>query len=387
MQPGPVLDFGLNALRMISEHEPDFPEQLSIDGIDRALSALGLRDVLALGGTSTYAQGEDGARSVSRNFMLAPERHGLLAASHDNVDMGFLKWVPKDAASFSAMTFDLAGIYDGLINAFKAYDQEMAEGMLGMLAQHEQQLGMSIRDDLVGSLGKQFVSWSMPVAAFGTTPETAMLIEVRDEQKLLNTLNTIAKMSNGMIELTESERRGITVHSIEINYDPTDGAMGMNPLVQFVPTFSFKDGYLVAGFSTGDVKRVFKRMEREDDPADDIRSNAEFKPYLESLPKDGLASVSFTDWKANFEGLYQLVTSMAAFIPMDEQVPIDLSLLPDVTTLTQHLFGSVSWGTVDKEGFQSFSKGPWGPETIALFAGLGGVGAGVAGAMQSGMIR
>ena len=126
--------------------------------------------------------------------------------------------------------------------------------------------------------------------------------------------------------------------------------------------------------------------DRDDDPTGDIRSNAEFKPYLEQVPSS-VTSLSFADWKANFEGMYQMVTSMAAFIPMDDRVPIDLSLLPDVTTLTEHLFGSVSWNVVDADGFHMFSQGPWGPETAALFAGVIGAGAGVAGAMESGMIR
>ena len=39
-------------------------------------------------------------------------------------------------------------------------------------------------------------------------------------------------------------------------------------------------------------------------------------------------SLGFTDWKAQFESLYQVLTSVLAFVPMSEEVPIDISLLP-----------------------------------------------------------
>lgn len=389
VQPGPILDFGMNALTLASEEAPNFPMWLDIKGIGRAVDALGLRSVHAVGFTTSYESNGDskGNRSVSKSFCYAPAptRKGLLGGSNKALDMQFLSWVPKDAASFSASTFDLGSIYDALVGGMKAYDEQMAEGMLAQLSAQEKQFGINIKEDLIGALGNQVISWSMPMAALATAPEMAILVEVKDQEKLMQTLQTVSKLSRGAFDIDKSERRGITVYQLQINYDPT-GGMGMNPLDMFIPTFSFKNGYMVAGFSTGDVKRVFKRMEREDDPSGDIRSNAEFEPYLASLPKEGIYSVGFSDWKANFEGMYQMVTSMAAFVPVDDSIPIDLSLLPDVATLTQHLFGSVSWSRADGTGFHGMSQGPWGPETIGMVCGAIGAGAGFVAATRQGMI-
>ena len=378
LQPGPVIDFALKALATASEEAPEFPVWLNVAGIGRAIDSLGLRSVQAIGATSSYQpdQASGGNKSVSQGFVYAPEasRKGLFAGTTRPLDLSFLKWVPKDVASFSGATFDLGSAYDAMVSALNAYDEELAKNVLGMLARYEEQFGLKLKEDLLGSLGDEMISWSMPVAALGTTPEMAILLKVRDQERLLKTLRTISKLSNDMFEVDESQRRGMTVYQIQINWDPT-GGMGFNPLDMFIPTFAFKNDYLVAGFSTGDVKRVFKRMDREDDPAGDIRSNAEFKPYLAHLPQ-AVTSVSFSDWKANFEGIYQLVTSLAAFIPVDDDIPIDLSLLPDVSTLTQHLFGAVSWSTTSPDGHQTMSIGPWGPETMVLL--FGGIGAGAA---------
>jgi hypothetical protein len=294
--------------------------------------------------------------------------------------------VPKDVASFSGRTFDLAAIYDGIVGALEAYDEKKASQMLGFLSMYEQQFGLSVKEDLIGSLGHEFIMWNMPVAALGTTPEMAVLVRVKDQERFLGTMETIAKLSDGAFDIDTSERRGIKVYQVQVNWDPT-GGMGFNPLDMFIPTFSFKDGYLVAGFSTGDVKRVFKRMDHEDDPSGDIRGNAEFKLYLDDLPKGGISSIQFTDCKASFEGVYQLVTSLAAFIPIDDDIPIDLSLLPDVTTLTEHLFGSVSWSSSDGNGFHTLSQGPWGPEILALLGGAAAVGAGVKVGMEEGLVK
>ncbi|MEM7199895.1 MAG: hypothetical protein AAF628_06495 [Planctomycetota bacterium] len=385
MQPQPAIDFALEVLQMAKDEAPDFPQQLDIAGIGRAIDALGLRGLKGVGSTATYRPHDaSGAhQTVSKSFAFVPDgqRKGLLAATGAPVDLGFLRWVPKDVASFSALSFDLDSVWSSLENAVKAYDEQMGEQLLGMLAMYEQQFGLSLEKDLIGSVGDQMITWSMPVAALGTTPELALLLEVRDQERLLKTLDKIAELSDGMFEIDASERRGITVHQIQINWDPT-GGMGINPLDMFVPTFSFKDGWMVAGFSTGDVKRVFKRMDREDDPAGDIRGNTEFKPYLAQLP-ESVNAVSFSDWKANFEGIYQMVTSMAAFIPVDDDIPIDLSLLPDVSTLTQHLFGSVSWSTIEKDGFHTLAMGPWGPEAMLLLTGaVGGIAGAVAGNVQ-----
>jgi hypothetical protein len=124
------------------------------------------------------------------------------------------------------------------------------------------------------------------------------------------------------------------------------------------------------------VKRVFQRMDREDDPKGDIRSNKEYAAIASTLPA-GIDSVSFTDWKQQFESGYQMATGLLAFVPMGDDVPIDTSLLPDAATLTKHLFGSLSWTKTDAQGTETVSTGPFGAEMLLLFGGLvvGGVGA------------
>lgn len=359
----PALDFAMKLLEMGVEMEPEM-SVIDMEGVRRAVDALGLRALKSMSAASTYKDG----KCVTTTYMAvpAPERKGLLAGGNKVVDMGFLKWVPKDAVSFSAMTLEPMGIYDGLVGALRAYDPKLAEEAMGHLAQMEEKVGINLRDDLFGAIGDSLITWSMPVTSMTAPPEMAILLKVNDEQKIVKVIKTICAMSEGQIELDEAEKRGVKTYQFRFNIDMQ--GMPMNPLESMNPSFSFNNGFLVAGFSSSDIRRVFERMKRtEDDPKNDIRTNKEFAAYASSLP-EGVESISFTDWKSNFESLYQLVSSVLAFLPQSEDIPFDMQMLPDSSTLTKHMFGTLSYTKSDANGMLSTSTSPFGPEVLMLGA-------------------
>jgi len=291
--------------------------------------------------------------------------------------------VPKDAVSFSAGTLDVASIYDTLLKGLQAYDEDFAQQALAQLAEMEKQLGFSVRNDLFGSLGDHYISWSMPMGTISSMPEVAMLMKVENQEKLVGALKNLVRLTQGMVEIEEGKKRGVTAYELTINFDPSNG-MGFNIFDMMRPTFAFKDGYMVVGFSVSDIKRVFKRMDREDDPKGDIRGNKEFAAVAQMIPA-GVSRMAFTDWKATFESYYQIGTGVLAFVPMPEDVPIDMSLLPESETLTQHLYGGVSYTKVDAEGSETVDVSPFGPETgVALVLVVVAAGAGAAFMAESG---
>ena len=353
----PIVTFLLEGIRIGVEMNPGMKD-VDMDGVERAVVAMGLRKLGVMGETSNYVDG----KAITKSYWVRPEA-GKTAAPKA-IDTSFLKWVPKDAVGFRAGTLDLMSIYDTLLKGLQAYDPEFATKTLAQLAETEKQLGFRVREDLFGSAGDHYVSWSMPMGTISSAPEVAFLLKVNDEQKLVTVLKNLAKLTEGMVEVEEGEKRGLMVYQLRINYDPTQG-MGTNFLDMFTPTFAFKNGYMVAGFSANDIKRVFQRMEREDDPKGDIRSNKEFAAVASLIP-EGVDSLVFTDWKAQFESLYQIATGLLAFVPMGEDVPIDTSLLPESGNLTKHLFGGIAYTKTEAGGMQSVSIGPFGPEATVL---------------------
>ena len=363
----PIADFVVSGLRIATQMSPEMG-MIDVDGIERAMSAMGCRNLVSMGGTANYTDG----KGVMRQFSVRADKG--TAAPAKTIDTAFLKWVPKDAVSFSAGTMNVARFYDTLLAGLNAYDENLGKQVLEQLGGIEEQLGFKVREDLFGTFGDHYITWSMPMGTITSAPEMAFLVKVTNEEKLVTVMKSLAKISNGMVEIEEGEKRGLKAYQIRVNFEPPAG-LGMNPFDLFQPTFAFKNGYMVVGFSASDVKRVFQRMDREDDPKGDIRSNKEFAAIASQLPAK-LGSVSFTDWKAQFESFYQIATGLLAFVPMGEDVPIDMSLLPDSGTLTKHLFGSFSYSTAVEGGSESVSVSPFGPEAgLLMGAVIGGAAA------------
>lgn len=369
-----LVDIGLQMLTTGAAMEPKL-QHIDMAGVQRAVAAMGLRQLGVTGSTSKYVDG----KSVSRTFRTRPVAKGddgKTAVAAKTIDTAFLKWVPKDAVYFDAQSFDILGVWDAMVKGLKAYDPELATKMMTQLDEHEKQLGFKIRDDLFGAIGDHWITWSMPVGSVTAAPEATMLLRVNNEQKLVGALQNLVKLSNGAVDLEETEKRGMKTWQIHVNADPTNGMGGFNIFEMFQPTFAFKNGYLVAGFSAADVKRVFQRMDREDDPKNDIRSNKEYAAVAANLPA-GASAISFTDWKTQFESFYQVATGLLALVPMGEEVPIDMQLLPDSATLTKHLFGSVGYTKVDADGEESVLISPFGTELMVGLVALVGIGAGI----------
>jgi len=371
----PLVDIGMQMLTMAVNMRPEM-RGVDMAGVQRAVQAMGLRQWGVTGSTSKYVDG----KAVSRTFHHQPaakDGEGKTAVAPKTVDMAFLKWVPKDAVYFDAQTFDVFALWDALTKGLEAYDPELSKTMMKHLADQEKQLGFKIRDDFFGSIGDHYITWSMPVGSVTAAPEATLLLRVNDEKKLIGALQNLVKLSNGAVDLEETEKRGIKTWQLHVNFDPANGMGGFNIFEMFQPTFAFKNGYLVGGFSASDVKRVFQRMDREDDPKNDIRSNKEFAAVAATLPA-AASAVSFTDWKTQFESFYQVITGLLALVPMGEDVPIDMQLLPDSATLTKHLYGAVGYTKVDADGEETVSISPFGSELmVLLMASLAGVGVGL----------
>lgn len=363
--------FALDLLR-IGEEMGQLGE-VDVDGIERALNAMGCLKEHHLTATSSYVEGKCETR--------LHHRHEPGTSSSKLVDTKFLKWVPKDAVGFSASTVDVGSSYDALVKGLNAYDEKLAKQALDQLAKLEEQLGFSIRGDLLGSIGNQIVNWSMPMTTLAT-PELAIVVEMKDQAKFVKAVKGIAQMTQGILTIEEGDKRGVTAYQVKIDADRLGGGMGRGMmgmmgglsavLGNVKPTFAFKDGYMVVGLSPSDVKRVFQRMDREDDPKGDVRSNKEFAAVAATLPQ-GVQSISFSNWKSNFESFYGIASGLLAAANLGTEMPIDLAQLPDSSTLTKHLFASISYSTTGADGTTTVSTSPFGPEIgLGIFVlGLG----------------
>lgn len=374
LQSAPLVDFAMSLLKTGVELNPEMG-MIDVEGVERAVVAMGLRNLGTMMQTDTYADGKCVSKSYHANGASAAGTQQATAAVAPTISMDFLKWVPKQAVGMQAGKMDVMTVYDTLLKGLNAYSPDFAKMAMQHLGEVEQQVGFKVRDDLFGAFGDHYISWSMPMSSIGAAPEVGMLIKVNDEERLVKVLKSLTAMSQGMVDLEEADKRGIKTFQLRVNMDPTNGMGGFNLFEMFTPTFAFKNGYLVGAFSASDVKRAFARMDREDDPKGDIRSNKEFAAAIANVPA-AVTSLSFTDWKTQFESVYQMVTGMLALVPIGNDVPVDLAMLPDSATLTKHLFGGIAYTTSDANGTMTTYTGPVGPEMyLAIMAIAGGAGA------------
>ena len=371
-QPEVVVDTVMKVLRFMAEEADEFPPELNLDGVDRAITALGLRSYKAIGVSTQY----EGNKTVTSSFYLSPEpvRKGFVAVGSKDLKLDFLKWVPKDVTEVSARTFNAMAIYDGLLAAIKAYDEETADQLLQMLKTYEKKFGMTLKEDLFGTVGDHYVWWSMGWPNFLQAPEWVVLVKIKNEARLLKTLETLVDLSDGYVELVASTRRGVKTYRLRPNASMLPEGQALI-LANFEPHFAFKKGYLVAAWSRGDVRLALRRLDRDDDdPKGDLRSNEAFASYLGLLPKERVNYVSWTDWRNTFEKFYQAAVSALAIGSMVEDMPFDLTLLPESETLSKHLFASMSWSVASGDGFHSTTISPIGPEITVVGVGLIGGG-------------
>lgn len=359
-------------LRFVEANAPDVPEQFSADGIERACTALGLLSVKATGATSTY----QGGKAVSKSYALspAPERKGLMADGSKNLDLDVLKWVPKKAIGVNATTINMSAWWDALTGAIKAYDEGLAKQLMGQLAEVEKKLAFTVRDDLCGAFGSQMVSWDlrmegMPGVGGGSLMSGMYLVQVKDAEKVVKCLNGLRDAFGGTIEFGENKRDDLTTYFVKFNVEmPQDIPFNVFDLI--TPHFGFQSGYMVLGFARSDVRKTMTAMANQKPDAESIRSNKEFADMIGQLKVDGLTSVSFSDFRARCNNIYELIYPFSFMVP--KEAPLDMEKLPDEGGfLSQHLFPSVSNSYTDGNGFTTTSVSPFGPEMMAVAGALG----------------
>lgn len=360
LRPTGIVDFAMAGLGIGAEMGQ--AGDLDMEGVQRAIKAMGLSNLGPLALSYVYADGKAQSRGVSATL----GGDATTAAAAKTVDMSFLKWVPKDAVSFSSSTLDIGWYYDAVMRGIDAYDPEAGKKAREEIATMEQQIGFKLRDDLVSTIGDHYAWWSLPMGQINTPPEATLLVKVTDEARLVKALKALAALSNGRFEIEEGEKRGIKAYQVRFNLEDIEQFGGMNPLEAYQPTFAFKNGYMVVCFTPSDIKRAFARLDRkEDEPKGDIRGSKEFASIAGSMPQ-GVTSISYTDWKSTFESWYQMATGVLGFIPLGEDIPIDTAQIPDSATLTKHLFPSVSYKRTDAKGTVTTTNSPFGPEIYAL---------------------
>ena len=190
--------------------------------------------------TSGFADG----RVVERFVVVAPERRGVLGtvASNPPTPQALLALVPEDAASaFDASIANAPQTFEEMLAlANQAAAQSGKKGLGDALAEFTEKTGVSLRDDILRSLGAEIC-----FAQVGAGRERAgvLILAVRDEQAFAAALEKFAAHRKRVV--AQREHRGVTVRSLTDEKGRTT-------------EYAFVGGNFVMSDDAGGVERVIE---------------------------------------------------------------------------------------------------------------------------------
>lgn len=328
-------------------------------------------------GTVVGRVGFSGANLVSDSFAEAPApRTGLLAAFKP-VDASAFGMVDGRAVSATAFNCDLAGIYDMVLNTIKKVspDEGYPEVLKG-LSEVESELGFSIRDGLLKSLGGPVVFYSLPAGQMVEAPMGGVvaMLKLNDAalfEKIMTQLGVLLSEEVGdMLQIgSQTAEDGGTIH------------VWTSPplaLAQVMPTWSVAKDHVVIGSNTALCKMGLTQLAGGDAATPSLLATAKFKQAVANLP-EGLVSITYTDAEVMFN---QMMMQVRQFWPMAtmfaSQAGITLPVLvPSVEHIATEMKPSIEYSYVGPDGFYSHYAGSGLEVSLRGVAGTA-LGAGIA---------
>ena len=251
--------------------------------------------------------------------------------------------MPPDVTSFSAMNMDWTALFDAgrtaVEGVLKIVAPDEAKQVPQFLQQADQFVGISLRDDLLGSLDTLTMQYSSPSEGIFSLGQVT-LIKVRDVKKLQGALDKVALSLGTMpgIPVTIKKR---TYRGVELREIQTQA-----PGFIYAPTFGIHNNWLIFSLYPQPVHGFILRATGEL-PA--WAPGTRLKENLQKFPGE-YVSVSVSDPRPTVRFLLSFLPTVMAGLNSVSNftgVSLDVSLLPNAQEVTQHLFPNVSITTDD----------------------------------------
>lgn len=340
--------------------------------VNQLLDLAGLNSLDAV----THVSGYDGrAMATETQMIFDGEPSGLISlAAQRNITWADLPPLPPDPMTVAAGTIDLSRVYDTVLDtAFKvsAFGPPDARASIErVLGQVEDELGLNLRRELLGTMGDIVCVYGDPRQGFFGTGG-AVVLQVKDEQGFQRAVDQLLKRAQ------QEARQDFRVHRIE--------KQGRQML-----TFEFgqvaqagalvvSDGWCVISLMPQAAEAFLLRIDGKLprwDPKSDSRLDADAQ-----LPAE-FSSFTFVDPEPAYHALAKIAPFAVSFaigalkeerlVPRDLELPISPADMPVPELVVGSLFPNVSSSRTqeDRVVWSSRSSLPG----IPLLSGVGGGG-------------
>jgi hypothetical protein len=312
--------------------------------VEKLLTDLGIDGLRGI----TLCSGYDGPadRAVVEIDMPGPRKGLPRLAAGKPFTLADVPPIPDDAAGWSMTNFDAAALYDLAVPALEQVARitspDDAKQIADGLKMIDDALGVSLRKDLLASLGDRFATYSSPAEGPLTLGQT-FLFTVRDEKKLRESIDAaikgLAKASGVEITVKKKTYRGVELREIHVNV----------PGFIFIPTWAIHKGWFVLSYYPQAVQGYVLRAAGE---VPSWKPDEMTAATLAKLPKE-FTSISVSDPRPVLKVLLSFAPVVARSVQQALQqsgvkdFPIDVGALPNAHEATKHLFPNVSVTTDD----------------------------------------
>lgn len=221
------------------------------------------------------------------------------------------KYVPVDAENVSVGAgVDLLALYDEIIDVLKK-DIPKGEQAVAEIAGLKEQIGYDLREDIIGWIRGNYVSFSLPGPTAYQPGEFAFLIGVRDEDKANQMVGAVMNMvaQNGGEQVAVEDAVIEGTEGFRSIKSPLLGMVGMR-----APTVGIKDGFLWFGSSPEIVDRALAVASGKEE---NFSKNERFQK--EGLPLgENMVDISFknmTKWGQQIGQALNMVGMLPMFVP------------------------------------------------------------------------
>ncbi|HGY91639.1 MAG TPA: hypothetical protein ENK43_10760 [Planctomycetes bacterium] len=287
-----------------------------------------------------YGMNFEGRAIVERFHISAPDGldktlYGAMPAG--NGKFRVLDMAPQNSLMAEGFRLDMSVLADRIMAALSDFDKDMAANVDEELKAMTDQLGFSVMDDLLPSIGQEMGFWMAPSPFGGLIPEMMVAVQLKDSDKFFSCIDKASAMLP-----REGAMRSFEFMSHEIHY--LDTGMLVNRSDDFgpgiKPAWMVDDGYLMVGLAPQALKNYLASKSHQ---RSGLASNADLVEamthFRRSNPEAGNTGVVYIDTGRLMIMAIDTLLPILQSVDLPDEVPVDLALLPTTDVFQRHIFG------------------------------------------------
>jgi len=362
-----------NVLRVYFDPAPIYTLGLVPPGVQSVIGVLGLRQAgpLFLG-----ASFQDRGLRLSAYLAAPAPRAGLLTLFNGApLTANDYALIPASAAAFKTGRMNLVSLFDTVVTLIKSLGNEEPQDVDAAIATADKELGLSIRNDILGQFTDQYAFYRLG----GETPGSSnILLKVKDERAAATNMRKLMDAIAALIGRNAKVDPVQWVRSAEIQRQGFFQVYPNSILPAAVtPNLIFAKGWMLAAFSARDALAAAPQLLN---PGPSVLTRKDFADLIKRMPPNPIVT-AYSDSAAYAGNALEWVQFLGDLGHMfakigiqNEKKPIPFRLtepqwldpgrFPSEDILRSKLFGAVSVVSVDAQGiwFESFSAaGPIPP--------------------------